>query len=262
MNKLIIYDGSCPMCRLYTKGMVAADQSGRLTRLSNDQLVQHTIISRLDRQRARHEIPMVDLDSGETLYGVDTWIYAFGRRSDLIEKLLSFKWFKVILQKLYAFISYNRRIIITAAPGRWQLLDLQPEFHIGQRLAFILVIFGFISGLFATGYVNVWPPAFLGLVVGQLTLAGLYLILTQRYNLLETMLDYTGHLGMSLLIGGVISALGAITGWAILSLVGFALLIGQHFIRTYRLGLSPWLSVCFTMLSLLLLGSHDNPTHF
>lgn len=79
MEKLIIYDESCPMCKLYTKGMVAADTSGCLTRLSSGQLTQETI-NRIDQQRARHEIPLVDLDGGETLYGVDTWIYASENR--------------------------------------------------------------------------------------------------------------------------------------------------------------------------------------
>lgn len=81
MKKLIIYDQRCPMCRLYTKGMVAMDTTGSLLRMGSDQFTDKALLSRLDRQRARHELPMIDLDGGETLYGVDTWAYAFGRRS-------------------------------------------------------------------------------------------------------------------------------------------------------------------------------------
>lgn len=248
MKKLIIYDGSCPMCQLYTKGMVAADRSGCLTRTSNDQVVQEALLSRLDRQRARHEIPLVDLDGGETLYGVDTWMYAFGRRSHSIEKLLSFRWLRAILQKFYAFISYNRRIIITSAPRRWQLLDLQPDFRLSYRLAFILLIFGLVSTLFLSFSAFIWPIT--TLVAGQLTVAGLYIWIAKRSDFLITLMDYSGHLGMTLLISGLFIRAGQTLSWSPLIFIGYALMIGQHFIRTYRLGLNPWLSIWFTGLVL------------
>lgn len=252
MRKLIIYDESCPMCRLYTKGMVAADASGCLTRLSSSQLTQETI-NRVDRQRARHEIPLVDLDGGETLYGVDTWIYAFGKQNRHLKKLLSLDWIKSCLQLLYAFISYNRRIIITSAPGRWNLLDLQPDFRLGYRLAFIIAIFGLVSLLAAVVHFPVWPPAFLLLLVSQVFISCIYIAKCHNDNFHQTMLDYTGHLGMSLFIGGFVSALGLIMNWSALVQIGCALIIGQHFIRGYRLGLSPWLSVCFASLFFLLI---------
>jgi len=251
MKKLIIYDESCPMCKIYTKGMVAADTSGCLNRMGNSQLTNQTLLSRLDPQRARHEIPLIDLDGGETLYGVDTWIYAFGHRNHSLEKLLSLRWFKVMLQRLYAFISYNRRIIITAAPGRWQLLDLQPEFHLTYRIAFIVSIFGIVSWLFNSLNGNLWP--LLTLSISQLVMTWIYLKVTPTGDFIETLLDYTGHLGMSLLVGGVCIAIGQATGWSAVILGGYALMIGQHFIRTYRLGMNPWLSVCFTVLVFLLL---------
>ncbi|GAB4022389.1 thiol-disulfide oxidoreductase DCC family protein [Spirosoma koreense] len=253
MKKLIIYDGSCPMCRLYTKGIVATDKSGSLMRMSNDQIKQEAILNRLDRQRARHEIPLVDLDGGETLYGVDTWAYALGQPNPSIQKLLSIHWFRALLQKLYAFISYNRRIIITSPPGRWQLLDLQPAFNPGQRLAFIGIVFSLVAALFLSGRVSVWPPAAFALVISQLTLTGIYLFVLQPGEGFEKILDYAGHLGMSLLVGSSVMALSSLLGWTTLGLMGYALMIGQHFIRTYRLGLNPWLSVCFTVLALLLL---------
>ena len=250
MKKLIVYDGSCPMCRLYTKGMVAADNDGGLTRISSDQLVQETLLCRLDKQRARHEIPLIDLDGGETLYGVDTWAYAFGQRNHRIEKLLSFGWLRAILQKLYAFISYNRRIIITSPPGRWQLLDLQPDFRFSYRLAFILLVFGIVSVLFLTVSGSVWPITVL--VTGQLMATALYVWMVKTGDSLQTLMDYSGHLGMSLLISGLCIRAGQLTEWSPLILIGYALMIGQHFIRTYRLGLNPWLSVAFTSLIFLL----------
>ncbi len=253
VKKLIVYDASCPMCRIYTKGMVAADTTGNLSRIGNNELTQKDLLARLDRQRARHEIPLIDLDGGETLYGVDTWIHAIGHRNKQIKNLLSLNWLKAVLQKVYAFISYNRRIIITSAPGRWNLLDLQPDFRSDYRLAFILVVFSLIGVLFSSTNFSIWLPAAMALVVAQLIITCLYVFSAHADTLLQTMLDYAGHLGMSLLVGGIISAIGVTVGWSGLVLSGYALIIGQHFIRTYRLGLSPWLSVCFTVLAFLLL---------
>ena len=251
MKKLIIYDAGCPMCRLYTKGMVAADGSGCLTRLSSDQLSDTTLLSRIDPRRAKHEIPLVDLDGGETLYGVDTWVYALSQRTDRPEKLLSLSWLRAALQTLYAFISYNRRIIITSAPGRWQLLDLQPEFRLGYRLAFVMLVMSVVGGLHYAFVGSLeWRVA--ALLTGQIGLVAAYLRLTKRPDFVETLLDYCGHLGMSLLLGGVVMTIGLVGHWPTGLLIGTALAISQHFIRMYRLGLNPWLSASFAVLYLLI----------
>ena len=252
MKKLIIYDASCPMCRLYTKGMVLADTSGNLTRLGSNQLTDKCLLNRLDRQRARHEIPMIDLDGEDTLYGVDTWAYSLGRRSKPITNLLSLHWFRSILQKLYAFISYNRRIIITSAPGRWQLMDLQPDFHFGYRLVFVLLVMTMSGGLLYSSIDSSGWTMLASLSV-QLGLASLYIWKTNRAEFLQMLLDYCGHLGMSLFLGGVIIAISLHFHCQSARLIGSALAISQHFIRAYRLGLNPWLSACFAASYLLIL---------
>ncbi|GAB3020971.1 hypothetical protein GCM10027185_17880 [Spirosoma pulveris] len=232
--------------------MVAGNHSESLARMSSGQLT-HDLIRRLDPQRARHEIPLVDLDGGETVYGVDTWLYAIGQRHKQLAGFLSTSWLKLIIKRLYAFISYNRRIIITSAPGRWNLMDLQPDFHAGHRLAFIMVISSLIGVLFSAVNVPIWAPAAIALLIGQLTITSLYLLRQRPEDFGQMMLDYTGHFGMSLLLGSVVSAIGISVGWPALFYSGYALMIGQHYIRTYRLGLNPWLSVCFTILVFLLI---------
>ncbi|WP_157618356.1 hypothetical protein [Spirosoma spitsbergense] len=251
MRKLLIYDASCPMCRVYTKGLVATDPSGCLSRISNDKLTDRELINRLDQQRARHEIPMIDLDGGKTLYGIDTWLCAIGQHSQQLKKLLSFGWVRVALQRIYAFISYNRRIIVTSAPGRWQLLDLQPDFRLNYRLPFILLVLGISGVLFST--INQAFEPVTALVASQLISTTLYARVFKPGHFLETVLDYSGHLGMSLLIGGLFIKVGQVANVSAFVLTGYALLIGQHFIRTYRLGLNPWISVWFTALVFLLL---------
>ena len=251
MKKLIIFDAGCPMCRAYTKGLVAINKN--LDRIPNNAVTDASILNRLDRQRARHEIPMVDLNGGETLYGVDTWLCLLGERSRALSGLLPVRWFRRLLDFLYAFISYNRRIIITVRPGRWSLLDLQPEFRLNYRLLFIALVFGLVSGLHYVchGALPWLAPILLGLQIG---LVILHLYSTKHPDFFETLLDYGGHLGMSLLLGGLILTIGLSVAWPVLMPVGYALTIGQHFIRSYNLGLNPWLSVSFTLIYLSITG--------
>lgn len=230
------------------------DTTGNLARLGSDHVTDNALLNRLDRQRAKHEIPMIDLDGEETRYGIDTWAYAAGRRSERITKLLSLPWLNQLLRQLYAFISYNRRIIITAAPGRWQLLDLQPEFRLGYRLAFVALILTLVGGLHYAA-VGSFSASIIAMLGGQIGLVSAYLLITKQAPVLETLLDYVGHLGMSLLVGGVVIALSLLLNWPTGLLIGSALTISQHFIRTYRLGLNPWLSATFTMSYLLIVFS-------
>ncbi|GAB3694244.1 hypothetical protein GCM10027592_14960 [Spirosoma flavus] len=239
------------MCRLYTKGLVSADKGNCLSRIGNNQLTDKPLLDKLDLQRARHEIPLIDLDGGETLYGIDSLIYAFGQRNKTIEKILSFSWLRPILQKLYAFISFNRRIIITSPPNRWQLLDLQPEFRAGYRLSFIFFVFSLVTILHYV-FNGTLEWSVMALLSGQVGLVALYLWRQKQFSFLETLLDYTGHLAMSLLLGGIIMAIGLAFHLPVSVLIGSSLAISQHFIRAYRLGLNLWLSASFTVIYLLI----------
>ncbi len=246
MRKLIIYDENCPMCRVYTKGMVAVDNSGNTHRIGSNHLTDPTIISRLDPQRARHELPMVDLDGGETLYGVDTWAWAFGRQNEGVRRLLSLNYLRTILQAVYAFISYNRRIIVPQQPGRWDLFDLTPDFRPGYRLAFAaLVLVLTVTAVVHTAAIGYVDGPFFAFLIGQLLVVGLYACIRRSANWQESFLDYAAHLGLCFLIGGLPKLIGIVTGAEWLLPVGNALIVGQHFIRGYSLQLSPWLSVLF-----------------
>lgn len=244
MKKLIIYDESCPMCDVYTKGMVAFDGSGTISRVGNNHLTDNAIVSRLDPKRAKHELPMVDLDGGETLYGVDTWVYAFGRGNELTRWGLSLNWLRLMLQTLYAFISYNRRIIFPPAPGRWDLFDFAPEFRPGYRLAFAGLLFAVTAVAHTTigGFVD-WP--FFAFLTGQVIVAGTYIRTRRGPDWLEPFLDYCAHVGVCFIVGGLPKLIGVIGGAEWLLPIGNALIIGQHFIRVNSLQLSPWLSILF-----------------
>src|SRR5665213_191769 len=113
-NHMILFDAECPMCKAYTKAFVKTgmlDDEGR-TAYQNG---MDNICPLIDKQRAVNEIALVDLGNGEVTYGVNSLFRIIGNACPVFGPLFKFKPFVWLMSKVYAFISYNRRVIIPAA---------------------------------------------------------------------------------------------------------------------------------------------------
>lgn len=124
----LVFDDSCPMCKVYTGAFQSLGWSERAPFSSAiEELGDH-----LDLDRARHEIPMVtrSAETGEVTvhYGLDG-----------LSRLLAAKmpwlawWFRhpAVLtygRPVYEFISYNRREMAGAPPPS-QGFDCAPDHH-------------------------------------------------------------------------------------------------------------------------------------
>ena len=94
-NHVIIYDDACPMCQAYTSGFVAAgilpeDGREKFSTASSD------IIKDLDLQRARHEIPLYNRETGEVVYGYEALFILLSTWQPFFKPLFGFapfKWF-------------------------------------------------------------------------------------------------------------------------------------------------------------------------
>ncbi len=135
-RKIIVYDNNCPMCQAYTKGFVKWGVLSAQNRVAFCELNPQQAGRYLDVQRSRHEIPLIDLAGGETLYGVDAMTYLIGRKIPFIGILMRNTMVHGFFKSLYSFISYNRRVITATAPAKGGL-DCTPDFHLRHRLAFI-----------------------------------------------------------------------------------------------------------------------------
>ena len=73
-DKVIVFDDSCPMCRLYTYGFVAWGFLRDENRVGFANL-DPRILAQLDLKRARHEIPLFDRRSGVAYFtrGIRRW---------------------------------------------------------------------------------------------------------------------------------------------------------------------------------------------
>ena len=261
VSKAIIYDSSCPMCQAYTKGFV---QWGVLTdkhRIAFSELQPDQARRYLDLQRSRHEIPLVDLAGGQTLYGVDALVYLLSQRLPLIALIMSNQMIYSFLKKLYSFISYNRRVITATVPGA-DGVNCAPDFNLKYRLAF-MAFAGFTASMItwrfgvAAGY---YLPQLAGLPMLLICGTGWLLQLLVAFVLLsgQRRLEYAGQLAVIMLIGTLVLlpgiAIDAATAhrhpaWLVGSVaLSSTLMHAEHLRRIRYLQLSRWWVLLWSVL--------------
>ena len=136
-NKILVYDDNCPLCSWYSSlfvrfGLLPGE--GRKAFSSLDP----SLLTLIDFDRSRNEIPLLDTHSGKILYGIDALLEILGHRAALIKTIGHIKPINWFLKKLYRFISYNRKVIVArrCGPGK---IDCAPDMSIQYRLLFMLV---------------------------------------------------------------------------------------------------------------------------
>ncbi len=138
-KKAIIYDDTCPMCQWYTQSFV---ENGFLTkegRISFSEL-NDTNACQIDFDKGKHEIPLIDLDGGKTIYGLDSLVYLLSQRFPWIGQLMKNRWIYNFFKQIYQIVSYNRRVI---APSEKRIIkyDCSPDFNLKFRLIYIGLAF-------------------------------------------------------------------------------------------------------------------------
>src|SRR5262245_19304123 len=128
VSKTIIYDKTCPLCNLYTGAFVKCgvlNEQGRTSFTDAD----NATLGKLDPDRSRHEIPLVDKQTGEVLYGLDGLTVILSNIFPFTKSFITRKWFKAIFRPLYNFISYNRRVI-AGSPHETEGKCYGPDFNL------------------------------------------------------------------------------------------------------------------------------------
>jgi predicted DCC family thiol-disulfide oxidoreductase YuxK len=149
-NHIILYDAECPMCTLYTKAFTKTGMLDADGRASYQDMPQEACVL-VDRQRAVNEIALVNTQTGEVSYGVESLFKVFGHNLPLLKPLFTFGPFVWLMRKVYAFISYNRRVIIPAS--HTEAGALQPTFMLSYRLLYLAFTW-LLVGYILTGYAH------------------------------------------------------------------------------------------------------------
>lgn len=159
-NYTILYDAECPMCGLYSRAMISTgmlDANGRIPY----QQMPEAACPLVDRQRAMNEIALINTKTGEVHYGIRSLFKVIGNAFPIFKPLFGFAPFVWLMSKVYAFISYNRRVII---PAKKDDAALQPTFNLTYRLLYLLftsATVGFVLTRYAAllhGFVPIGSP--------------------------------------------------------------------------------------------------------
>ena len=235
-NHIILYDADCPMCKAYTKafthsGMLAGN--GRATY----QEMPEDICPLVDPQRAANEIALVNTETGEVSYGVRSLFKVISNSFPVFKRLFLFAPFVWVMSKFYAFISYNRRVIVPAAHRGY---GIQPSFRLSYRVVYVVfawVVVGSILTIYAR---HLSPLVPLGdplreyyICGGQILFQGVVVFYTpaKRWDYLGTMM--TISLAGSLLLLPVLLLAKFVAISPILYILCFLAVAGANVFRAY-----------------------------
>jgi len=259
-NHILLYDSECPMCSVYshaftTSGML--DTDGR----APYQKMPSIVCPVVDRQRAVNEIALVNTSTGEVSYGIHSLFKIIAHSFPALKPLFSWQPFVWLMTKLYAFISYNRKVIIPAPNNS----PMQPSFSLRHRMAWLLFSL-LISGLILTRYARLLTGLIPGggayreylICTGQLAFQGAIAVLLTRKH--HVYWDYLGNM-MTISLAGSLLLLPALAAHTILTPTLAALyflfvagcMLLEHIRRTKLLGLGWILSATWTAYRMVLL---------
>ncbi|HEX7906277.1 MAG TPA: hypothetical protein VF487_20525 [Chitinophagaceae bacterium] len=140
-NKILVYDDNCPLCSWYSSlftryGFLPPDGRVAFSILDPELLV------RIDVDKSRNEIPLLDTITGEVVYGIDALLEILGQRFTVIKTIGHIKPVNRVLKKLYKLISFNRKVIVAkkCSPGA---IDCAPDMNYFYRILFMLLFLVF-----------------------------------------------------------------------------------------------------------------------
>ncbi len=197
-DKVIIYDDSCPMCKLYTYWFVAWGFLRPENRIGFA-TAPESITTHVDLKRGRHEIPLYDRSTHETIYGLDALTYVLGSRWTWLKPVFKSKIFYGLMHPVYEIITYNRRVIAgcKACCG----FDCAPDLNRFYRSVYLAIARGIIAAIaLALMLGNGVPIAATSLIVG-LSVCGIVggSVMRVRSGTLETW-NFAGNYFTILLI--------------------------------------------------------------
>ena len=136
-NKILVYDDNCPLCTWYSGLFV------KYGFLNNDgrkafSTLDDNLLSKIDFDKSRNEIPLLDTSTNKVLYGIDALLEILDQKIPFIKatgNLVPLKW---ILKKVYKLISYNRKVIVAKKCGQGSI-DCSPDNNYLYRFIFMAI---------------------------------------------------------------------------------------------------------------------------
>jgi len=204
-NQTLLFDEDCPLCQVYTSGFIKAkmlDENGKkpFSNLTEEEQIF------IDIKRAFNEIALVDNKNKTVIYGIDSLLKVIGNSFPWMEKVGNITPIKFLLQKLYSFISYNRKVIIPNKKAIEKVLQCVPSFNYKYRILYIVFAI-LMTALTLFNYSELIPDLPKGNFGRELILAFAQILFQSSFLLKfgkKTILNYAGNLMTVSLFGSLI----------------------------------------------------------
>lgn len=158
-TRALIYDDNCPLCKAYTSAFVKGGLLESKNRLAFTEVNMQQF--RIDWHRAKHEIPLVDIETGKVWYGVEALTEVLKQKMPFIKWILRINFLNWFFHKLYKLVSYNRKIIIAHANENKSGFDCTPDYSYTWR--WMLFVIAIVLSFFFIKVTHLVPPLFTGI---------------------------------------------------------------------------------------------------
>jgi len=265
-NHTLIYDKDCPMCCAYTSAFIKTgvlDNKGR--KAFNADLFPNN--PNFDRHKAQNEIALINKQTGQVQYGIESMCTVIGHAIPLLKPLFRFQPFKWFMKKVYSFISYNRKVI-APPPKNPAEIQCTPDVNLKYRwiyITFAVLLAGILSGIgvgsiYALDEGLGFALAVTVVIILRLALQTIIISLTKNR---EKLLDYLGNLVtvnlqlaflvcLAFLSGRIPGVRDALTAPIIIIASLYAIII--HVRRLKSLNMNPWLCLAWNLQWALIAG--------
>jgi hypothetical protein len=171
------------------------------------QNVNSKVFEQIDENRAKSEVAFVHPRSGKAVYGINAFLTIFSDKRPALKWLFQVRWVYFLLEKLYRFISFNRKVIAGTCNiegGR----DCTPPVHIPYRLVYLLLA-ALFTGYMVNGFTSLLDSE-MGLThVGWREYAICFSQIAWQFAALSLIrpakrLDYLGNMSTVSIIGGLL----------------------------------------------------------
>jgi len=262
----LLYDADCPMCRIYTGAFVKhgwLDKQGR----QPFQQMPEDWNAVIDEQRAQSEIALINRTTRKVSYGLDALFLIIANKLPGLTPLFAARWFRWVMQRIYFFISYNRKVIAAVTPVQGMLRECVPAYSFKYRMAYLA-----FACLFTTVILNGYSTLMTGIVPagtiyreflvcgGQMIFQGIAIQFINK----EKRMDYLGNMMTVSVIGallllpvfllrGLFPMIPA-TGFVAYFLLVAGFMLIEHMRRVKLLGLGLLLSISWIVYRLIVLA--------
>lgn len=151
-HKILIYDDNCPLCSWYSGQFVKYGFLKKENRKAFSSL-ENVYLTRIDFDKSRNEIPLLDIKTSKVLYGIDALLEILNQKIPFVKSIGNFRPVKWTLRKIYKLVSYNRKVIVAKKCGSGSI-DCAPDLNYFYRLLFMTMSLIFNSLLLTPLHYN------------------------------------------------------------------------------------------------------------